>query len=206
MSILPPSVNFTSFCQFYLLLAPRVLNLLRPKPPRSWTHALIKRFLSRGERGRGISEPLGKTTECFEEQWMRMGSFACLVPSHSPTDNTLVRGQTYQCSISTEWSCSSLNSSFLIPVPVQTAFWLRSQTLPHRRSITVGRNRNGKNIIHQLNPSAGSVPAQSEKIKDTYQHVQEHYPQRVPVFWPAKHCHHIPRQIQAGTVCAPPRE
>lgn len=62
--------------------------------------------------------------------------------------------------------------SFMYTEPVHTAFRLNPRTLPQRRSITVGRDKNGKNTIHQLNLSAECVLAQSERIKDTCQHVQ----------------------------------
>lgn len=72
--------------------------------------------------------------------------------------------------------------------PVHIALQLSPSILPQRGNITVGRERNGKTIIHQCNLPAGSIPVQSEQIKNTCQYVkyfktvQEHSPQGAPVF------------------------
>lgn len=94
--------------------------------------------------------------------------------------------------------------SFICAEPVHTVFLLSLSTSPWRRK---KRDRNGKNIIHQLTPSAGSVPVQSDQIKDTCQYVKyfatvrEHSPWGVSMFWPAEHC----RQIQQEQCVVLPR-
>lgn len=117
-----------------------------------------------------------------------------------------------------QWKQHKYSLPFLTPFslmctePVHIALQLCPRILPQGRNITLGRDRNGKNIIHQFNLPAGSIPDQSEQIKNTCQYVkcfktvQEHSLQGVPVLWPAKHHHHIPRQIPAASACAPSQE
>lgn len=97
--------------------------------------------------------------------------------------------------------------SFICAEPVHTVFLLSLSTSPWRRK---KRDRNGKNIIHQLTPSAGSVTVQSDQIKDTCQYVkyfatvQEHSPWGVSMFWPAEHCHHTPDRPSRNSVWSSP--